>query len=107
MNVLAKQAFRMFLGVFADVVKFDKKSQSCSLILKDNPLGDFVVLPSKLRTDLWYSNVIVGIVRGALEMINLKVKCYFVKDTLRGDNECEIRVELKEQLADRYEDDSD
>ena len=94
MNVLAKQAFRMFLGVYADVTNWDSQYQSCSLILKDNPLCDFVVLPSQLRQDLWYSNVLVGIIRGALEMINLKTKCYFIKDTLRGDQECEIRVEL-------------
>ena len=107
MNVLAKQAFRMFLGVYADVTSWDAQHQSCSLILKDNPLSDFVVLPAQLRQDLWYSNVLVGIIRGALEMINLKTKAYFVKDTLRGDPECEIRVELQEVLTDKYEDDSD
>ena len=46
MNVLAKQAFRMFLGVYADVTSWDQQHQSCSLILKDNPLSDFVVLPA-------------------------------------------------------------
>ena len=40
-------------------------------------------------------------------MINLKVKAYFVKDILRGDNEIEIRVELLEVLNDKYEDDED
>ena len=45
MDVLAKQAFKMFLGVYADVGNWDAQGQSCSLILKDNPLSDFVVLP--------------------------------------------------------------
>ena len=107
MNVVAKQAFRMFLGVFADVTNWDAQQQCCSLVLKDNPLSDFVVLPAQLRQDLWYSNVIVGVIRGALEMINLKTKVYFLKDTLRGDEQCEIRVELQEVLTDKYEDDSD
>lgn len=48
-----------------------------------------------------------GIIRGALEMINLKVKVTFVRDTLRGDSEIEIQVSLLEVLTDRYEDDDD
>ena len=107
MNVLAKQAFRMFLGVTADVTSWDAEHRSCSLIMKDNPLSDFVVLPAQLREGLWYSNVLVGVIRGALEMINLKTKVYFLKDFLRGDPECEIRVELEEELTDKYEEGSD
>ena len=40
-------------------------------------------------------------------MINLKVRATFVRDTLRGDNEIEIRVELLEVLTDRYDDDDE
>ena len=47
--------------------------------------------------------MLVGVIRGALEMINLKTKAYFVKDTLRGDPECEIRVELQDVMTDKYE----
>ena len=75
--------------------------------MRENPLSDFVVLPNNLKNELWYSNVLVGIIRGALEMINLKVKAFFVKDTLRGDDDIEIRVELLEVLKDKYEDDED
>jgi len=107
MEVVAKQAFRMFLGVYADVTNWDDQMQSCSLILKDNPLSDFVVLPPLLRNELWYSNVLTGIIRGALEMINLKVRATFQRDTLRGDPEIEIRVELLEVMTDRYEDDDE
>ena len=77
MEVIAKQAFKMFLGVYADVVNWDSQGQTCSLILRDNPLSDFVVLPPQIRNELWYSNVLVGIIRGALEMINLKVRATF------------------------------
>ena len=107
MDVLAKQAFKMFLGVYADVTKWDAQFQQCSLILKDNPLNDFVVLPANIRNELWYSNVLTGIIRGALEMINLKVRVTFVRDTLRGDSEIEMSVQLIEVLTDRYEDDDD
>ena len=107
MDVIAKQAFRMFLGVYANVENWDQQNQACNLILKDNPLSDFVVLPPQLRNDLWYSNVLTGIIRGALEMINLKVKATFVRDILRGDSDIVIRVELLEVLNDRYEDEDD
>jgi trafficking protein particle complex subunit 3 len=58
------------------------------LILKENPLSDFVVLPPQYQqsaSPLWYSNLICGVVRGALDMVNMKVVCYFVKDQLNGD----------------------
>ena len=40
-------------------------------------------------------------------MINMKVNCYFVQDILKGDAQTEIRLELKEIVKDRYEDDDD
>ena len=40
-------------------------------------------------------------------MINLKVRATFLKDTLRGDTEIEIQVELLEILSDKYDDDDD
>ena len=97
----------MFLGVTPDITEWDSQFKSCCLVLKDNPLADFVVLPSQFKAELWYSNVIAGIIRGALEMINLKVKVYFIKDALRGDEDTVLRVELLEVMSDKYEDDSD
>lgn len=38
-------------------------------------------------------------------MMNMKVNVYFKKDLLRGHDMNEIRVELKEIVKDRYEDD--
>ena len=105
MSVLGRQAFKMFLGISADVIGWDETEKVCSLVMKENPLNDFVVLPANLRCKLWYSNVLVGIIQGALEMINLKVKATFMKDTLRGDNEIEIKVELVDVLTDKYIDD--
>jgi hypothetical protein len=37
--------------------------------LADNPLADFVELPPAYATDLRYSNLVCGAVRGALEMV--------------------------------------
>ncbi len=111
MDVIAKQAFKMFLGVPAETTNWkarivkqkDKDNKEytveeafqCSIIFKDNPLGDFVILPSNYQNSLWYSNILCGIIRGSLETVNIKVKANFQKDTMRGDNETEIRVELE------------
>ena len=46
--------------------------KSFSLILDENPLADFVELPEDGPFDkLWYSNVLCGVLRGALEMVVL------------------------------------
>jgi hypothetical protein len=73
--------------------------QAVSLRLPDNPLADFVELPPAY-SELRYSNVLCGALRGALEMVSLRVDARFVRDTLNGDDATEIRVQLKEVLAD-------
>lgn len=43
---------------------------SFSLTFDENPLADFVELPDEaLAGGLWYSNVLCGVIRGALEMV--------------------------------------
>ena len=101
-EVVSKQAFKMFLGVQAEIQNFDEEQKTFSLVLPENPLAEFVILPIQ-HNKLWYSNVLCGVIRGALEMLNMKVNCFFVKDHLRGHDINEIRVELKEIVKDRYE----
>lgn len=121
-EVLAKSALKMFLGITADVVVHEpqqqhattmeggdeKKSsggQAYSLILLDNPLTTFVELPDAFldkenpKSKLEYNNLYCGLIRGALEMLNMRVECTFVKSTLRGDDVNEIKVQLKEVIA--------
>lgn len=121
-EVVAKIGFRCFLGMTCDIANVTDKS--FSLFLYENPLSIFVELPdneggagskddefggastttkeSAGKPD-WskfkYSNVYCGVIRGALEQVNLKVTCNFVRDVLRGDDVNEIRVELKEILT--------
>mmetsp|Transcript_22003 Transcript_22003/g.70870 ORF Transcript_22003/g.70870 Transcript_22003/m.70870 type:complete len:192 (+) Transcript_22003:61-636(+) len=97
-DVVAKVAFKMFLGVAVDVASWNPEKTACSLLLYENPLADFVEIPP--NTNLFYSNVLCGVVRGALEMVMMKVDCFFVRDTLRGDDVNELRLELKEILKD-------
>lgn len=42
-----------------------------SLIFEENPLADFVEMPPDAREGgLWWSNVLAGVIRGALEMVS-------------------------------------
>ena len=70
-EVIAKVGFKMFLGVTPTVANWSSDSKSFSLILDENPLTEFVELPEKHR-DLRYSNILCGVLRGALEMVRGK-----------------------------------
>ena len=112
-EVLAKVGFRMFLGMNAEVANFRTDGRGFSIFLYDNPLSLFVELPNSEGIDeggtdwseLKYSNIYCGVIKGALEQVNMKVECDFVKDVLRGDEVNEIRVELKEVMTDGAGDD--
>lgn len=91
---VAKVAFKMFLGVTAEVVGWNADFTACSLVLPDNPLAEFAELPPTL-SGLYYSNVLCGVVRGALEMVQMRVDVRFIQDVLHGDAQNEIRIELK------------
>lgn len=102
-EVVAKTGFRMMLGINVDTM-VAPDGNSFSLFMQENPLALFVELPQEYK-DLEYSRVYCGIIRGALEQVNLKVNCTFVKDMLKGDDVNEIKVELKEVLMDGAGDD--
>eukprot|EP00741_Cyanophora_paradoxa_P000212 tig00000402_g205.t1 len=105
-EVIGKVAFRMFLGIVAQVVNWNPEGTECSFIIDENPLNDFVELPES-AAGLLYSNILCGVIRGALEQINMKVECHFLKDALRGDDTTEIRLSLKELLQETYHADDD
>jgi hypothetical protein len=47
-----------------------------TLTLDENPLTEFVELPEEaIEAGLWFSNVLCGVLRGALEMVRLVVFC--------------------------------
>lgn len=119
-NVIANIALKMFLGVDADVVVSGSStttggsSQSTrnptdakvyNIILKSNPLTDFVdTLPQGME-GLHYSNAIPGAITGALRMLSLVVECHFVQEKLKGAPQDEICVHLIEVVNEGYVDD--
>jgi len=72
LSFLKQLGFKMFLGVTATVTNWDAEGTSCSFILEDNPLVDFVELPDTCQ-GLQYCNVLSGVIRGALEMVSSSV----------------------------------
>ncbi|KAI3963791.1 hypothetical protein MKW98_029901 [Papaver atlanticum] len=100
-DVIAKVGFKMFLGVTATVANWDADGTSCSLILEDNPLVDFVELPDTCQ-GLYYCNVLSGVIRGALEMVSMKTEVTWVRDMLRGNDAYELRVKLLKQVPEEY-----
>ncbi|KXS13264.1 TRAPP I complex [Gonapodya prolifera JEL478] len=93
-EVIAKVAFKSFLNITPTVAQGTADSREVSLIFDENPLADYVELPPDAAGELWYSNILCGVVRGACEMLQLAVSASFVSDVLRGDEVTEMRIKL-------------
>lgn len=110
-EVIAKVAFKMFLGVTAECRYSANPAEAggeslgaFNIVLGDNPLTDFVEVPPE-HSDLVYCNILCGVIRGALEMVGMKVEASIVTDVLRGDDSTVISVVLKEVVEEQYHDD--
>ena len=61
------------------------ENNSVTLAIDDLSLADFVELPEKYANSLSYCEIVCGVVEGALESVNARVKVQFCKDGLRND----------------------
>lgn len=73
-----QMAFRMYLNVQPSISNWTAANDEFSLVFDNNPLAEFVELPSDI-TNLRYSNILCGCIRGALEMVQLEVQSWFVQ----------------------------
>ena len=109
-SIITNNALRFYLNVGAkyELIKNDSNMIDTSqqyeykIVFSENPLNDYVELPDKFK-GLWYSNMICGVIRGALEAINIKVECKYNKDTLKGNDLNEIRVKLIEIIEEKLQ----
>ncbi|KAL0604807.1 Trafficking protein particle complex subunit 3 [Plecturocebus cupreus] len=92
-------AFKMYLGITPSITNWSPAGDEFSLILENNPLVDFVELPDN-HSSLIYSNLLCGVLRGALEMVQMAVEARFVQDTLKGDGVTEIRMRFIRRIED-------
>lgn len=89
----------MYLNIQPSITNWSAAGDEFSLVFDNNPLTEFVELPADM-TNLRYSGIICGCIRGALEMVQLEVQCWFVQDQLKGDSSTEVRVKFVRRLED-------
>lgn len=100
-DVIAKVALKMFLGVGASVGGWNAQGTECTVVLEENPFAEFVELPEQY-SGLSYCNLLCGVLRGALEMVSLRVKVSWSKDMLQGDDAYELKIQLLEVVSEEY-----
>ncbi|KAK1340206.1 hypothetical protein QTO34_018771 [Cnephaeus nilssonii] len=111
-DVIAKVAFKMYLGITPSITNWSPAGDEFSLILENNPLVDFVELPDN-HSSLIYSNLLCGVLRGALEMVSTALyllghlKCgpdgcggQVCPGHLKGDGVTEIRMRFIRRIED-------
>lgn len=84
-EILSKVGFKAFLNVcpsinYSPTVSGQGTVQEFGLVLDENPLAELAELPKDaLEGGLWFSNVLCGVIRGALEMVRL-LSLYLLPD---------------------------
>ncbi len=109
MTVVAEVAFKIFLGLNAEVRTSSTMAmddEHVSIVFVGNPLQEFVELPPSCA-GLHYSMIICGALTGALRAIHLVVDCELIADELKGDPYNEIRVSFKSVLREQFQDEDD
>ncbi len=104
MEKLICQLTQYYLGIIG---KYNQTSEKeFHLVFPENPISSYVELPESLE-GLCYSNVICGIMRGMLEICGYEVKCEFVKDKIKGDDNNDMKITLVKYIEERFIDDEE
>jgi len=98
-DVIAKNGFKTFLGIVPQVGAWNPAGDEFSLFFDNNPLAEFVELPEG-HGNLWYSSILIGVIKGALQMVQMEVEAVFLQDVLKGDSNTELRVKFIRKLED-------
>jgi len=108
-EMIAKVGFKIFLNITPAITNWTSDSKQFSLIFDENPLADFVELPDdgRAQDELWYCNIFCGVLRGALEMVQMQVEAHFISDVLRGNDSTEMRITLIRYIDDEMPMDDD
>lgn len=71
-EMISRVGFKIFMNITPTVSSWSQDGKSFSLTFEENPLADFVELPDdgRAQDELWYSNILCGVIRGALEMVS-------------------------------------
>jgi len=71
-EMISKVGFKIFLNITPVVTNWTTDNKQFSLLFEENPLADFVELPDdgRAQDELWFSNILCGVLRGALEMVS-------------------------------------
>ncbi|KAM4693670.1 trafficking protein particle complex subunit 3-like protein isoform 2-T2 [Discoglossus pictus] len=100
-DIIAKVAFKMYLGITPTMIGGNDGGNEFSLILDKNPLVDFVEELPPGRSSLSYCNLLLGVIKGALEMIHLPADVTFVQDRLKGDDVTEIGITFLRKIEEK------
>lgn len=91
--------FKIFLGITPTITNWSAAGDEFSLCFEANPLTEFAELPDHCL-NLKYSNVLIGVLRGACEMVQMEIACWFIQDQLKNDSVNELRVKFIKRLED-------
>lgn len=70
-EIISKVGFKIFMNITPTITNWSQDNKGFNLVFEENPLADFVELPDdgRAQDELWYSNMLCGVIRGALEMV--------------------------------------
>ncbi len=100
-DILARVGFRLYLGTTPTLSNWNADMTSVHLTVGDCLLSDWVELPPSMG-ELSYFQVLCGVIRGALEMLGMRVEVRVIDDRLKGGANTVLSVELREMMQARF-----